>query len=102
MDSVIVRTVKKSRRVTAAAVAEEIRNSYAMTVPAPTVRGRLHDAGLKGRVARKKPFLTVKHRAARLKYATQCQEFTGETWKCVVFSDESSFSLTGSPGRAFV
>ncbi|KAJ8462969.1 hypothetical protein ONZ51_g10558 [Trametes cubensis] len=51
---------------------------------ARTVRRRLSEAGLPGRVRREKPYLSPLN------------------WKLVVFSDESKFNLFGSDGRQWV
>lgn len=102
LDHAIVRAVKKNRRVTAIRIAEEVSMSFKITLSPSTIRNRLHAAGLKGRAARKKPYLTKKHKAARTKYADDCLKFTPAEWQRVVFSDESSVWMTGSAGRVFV
>lgn len=102
VDRVIVRVTKQNRRSSAAQLAGDLKDRFDITVSPQTIRNRLHDAGLHGRAARKKPYLTKQHRAQRLKYANDCLKFTPDDWKRVIFSDESSVWLTGSAGRIYV
>jgi transposase len=43
--------------------------------------------------ARAKPFLTPKHKALRLKWALEHQNWTEDAWNQVIWTDESSFQL---------
>lgn len=47
---------------------------------------------------KKKPFLSAKHRAARLAWAKRHQHWTADDWKQVVFSDETKINVWGSDG----
>src|SRR6185437_11415215 len=49
--------------------------------------------GLKGRTARKKPYLTAVHMQKRIKRAYAHRDWTIEDWKHVLWSDESSIQL---------
>src|SRR6185437_16140623 len=64
-----------------------------MKVMPRTVRRILNRRGLKGRTARKKPYLTAVHMQKRIKWAYAHRDWTIEDWKHVVWSDESSIQL---------
>lgn len=55
-----------------------------------------------GRVARKKPLLTDRHRNVRLEWARQRKDWTVSDWNSIIWSDESKFNLFGNDGRVFV
>ena len=67
-----------------------------------TVKRRLADAGLNGRIARRKPLLLPRHKAARLQWAKEHKDWTVEKWNSVVWSDESKFNVFHSDGRTYV
>lgn len=54
-----------------------------------TMKRALIEAGCKTRSPAKRPFLTDKHKEARLKWAFEHREWTMEDWKKVVWSDET-------------
>ena len=54
-----------------------------------TVRRRLNDAGLYGRVAQKKPLLTDHHTLIRLNWAKEHKNWSVHDWNEVILSDES-------------
>lgn len=49
-------------------------------------------------IKKKRPFLSLKHRAARLQWAKRHQHWTVDDWKRVVFSDETKVNVWGSDG----
>src|SRR5204863_4894137 len=49
-----------------------------------------------------KPFLSKKHRRARMDFALAHQHWTLEDWKKVVWSDETKINRLGSDGRKWV
>jgi len=67
-----------------------------------TVRRRLVSAGLKARIARKKPFLNVQQRARRLKWAKEHVKWSKDEWSRVLWSDETRISIFGSDGVRYV
>ncbi len=71
-------------------------------ISASTVRRRAHEAGLFGRVARKKPYVNKMNRIKRLKYAKEMLKKSIDFWDTVVWSDESKFNLFGSDGKVMV
>lgn len=67
-----------------------------------TVRNRLIAAGLQGRRPAKKPFVSAKNRACRLKFAKEHELWTPRDWAKIVWSDESKINMCGSDGKSYV
>ena len=67
-----------------------------------SVQRPVHEIGLFGRVARKKPYVTKINRVKRLRYAKEMLEKPLRFWETVVWSDESKFNLFGSDGKVMV
>jgi len=67
-----------------------------------TERRRLHEAGSRGRKPRKKPLLSKKNIAKRLKWAKERINWTSKDWGRVLWSDESKFCIFGGINCAFV
>ena len=58
-----------------------------------TVRRRLTDAGLFGRIAAKKDILTPAHKQQRLAFAQAHRHWTVDQWRNVGFTDEKVFQI---------
>jgi len=58
-----------------------------------TIARVLAEEGLPSRVAAKKPFLSDRHRAARLAFAKMHKDWSVEDWKRVLWTDESTFEI---------
>ena len=56
-DRMIVRKIKSNRRISARVIKAEIEVELGMTSNTNTIRNRAHEAGLFGRVTRKKPLV---------------------------------------------
>ncbi|KAG2924927.1 hypothetical protein PC119_g13963 [Phytophthora cactorum] len=54
------------------------------------IRDRIHEAGLDGTSARKKPYLNPNHRRKRFAYANKFKNQTAGFWKRVLFTDEAA------------
>jgi hypothetical protein len=87
---------------TAVDVAKSLRNITNQPLHAQTVCRGLSLAGMKAVVKRKKPFLSKKHKKARMDFALAHQHWTVEDWKKVVWSDETKINRLGSDGRKWV
>ena len=85
----IVRKIKSNRRISAHVVKAEIEVELGMTLNANTIRNRAHEAGLFGRVARKKPLVNKVNRGKRLKFARDMLKKPIGFWETVIWSDES-------------
>jgi len=81
----------KDRRLTAKAIAIKTSPNFAKNgVSVNTVKRRLREVGLNGRVPRKKPLLSAKNKKARYQWAKDHLDLTQEDWKKVIFSDETT------------
>jgi transposase len=67
-----------------------------------TIDRRLQEAGLFGRVARKKRHYSGAEVAARLRFAEGYKSWTAEQWEQVLFSDEKCFYGYGFCGNIYV
>ena len=66
------------------------------------VHRRLHEVGLYGCVARKKPYVNKINRRKGLEYAENYLEKPFKFWNKVLWSDESKFNLFGSDRKVVV
>ena len=102
VDRIIQRKIKVDRRKSASVVKEELEKELGVIIHPNTVRNRIHEIGLYGRVARKKPLVNKPNRTKRIKYAKEMMEKSFSYWKDVLWSDESKFNLFGSDGKVMV
>lgn len=102
VDKCIKRISLKDPRKTSRQITEEIREQFNIEITSRTIRNRLIDCGLHGRVAIRKPLLSKKNRIARKAFARTHLSWTVEKWNTVLWSDESKFMLFGSDGRTYV
>jgi len=79
-----------------------IKRKLDLEVSPRTVDRRLIEAGLYGRVARRKRKYTNAERVKRLAFANGYRHWTAEQWKKVLFSDEKCFFGDGYCGRTYV
>ncbi|GMF34619.1 unnamed protein product [Phytophthora fragariaefolia] len=98
-DRRIVRAVEVNRFISAARLAAEVQNDIGRKVSRWTIRSRIHAAGFNGRSARKKPYLSKKHRRARLANAKKYCDLSAGQWEDVLFTDEARVELHGTTGR---
>jgi hypothetical protein len=96
------RLISSGKADTAVDVAKVLRNVTNQPLSTQTVRRYLKAAGLKAAVKKKKPFLSKRHRKARMDFALAHQDWTVEDWKKVVWSDETKINRFGSDGRKWV
>lgn len=101
-DNTIVREVKKNRRISSAQLANELREGLKVSISESTVRRRIRSAGFKGRIARKKPFISQVNRKKRLTFAKALVNKPASFWESIIWSDESKFELQGSKRRQYV
>lgn len=71
-------------------------------VGARTIRHVLQQNGLPGRVARKKPFLRLRHKKQRLDFASRLASASTSYFYRVVWSDETKVNLFDSDGRRYI
>jgi Transposase/DDE superfamily endonuclease len=94
--------ISSGKAETAVDVAKSLSHINNQTVSAQTVRRALKAAGMKAITKKKKPFLSKRHRKARMDFAITHQYWTVEDWKRVVWSDETKINRLGSDGKKWV
>ena len=73
-ERILHRRVKTNRRKSVISVKGELENELKIIISESTVRRRLHEVRLYGRVSRKKPYLNKINRRKRLEYAKNYRE----------------------------
>ncbi|GFY10783.1 hypothetical protein TNCV_1123061 [Trichonephila clavipes] len=90
---------KRNRRTTAQQVANQFLAASGKQISRKTVARRLRGGGLYARRPVVCLPLTRQHRTARLQWCREHHNWTEQDWACVLFSDESRFSLSSDCRR---
>lgn len=93
---------KRNRRKTAPEIASEFNRGRRHPISLTTVKRRLAEGNLHGRVAARKPLLRRGNRLKRLQWAQEHRTWTIEQWQKVLWTDESIFKVFGQNRRVFV
>jgi hypothetical protein len=98
----IVRQITTGKLDNAVQATQFINSIISNPVSPHTVRRTLKKAGLRSATKKKVPMLKAAHRARRLKFARDHQNWTVEDWKRVLWSDETKINRIGSDGKVYV
>ncbi|GFW47356.1 transposable element Tcb2 transposase [Trichonephila clavipes] len=101
-DRYIVLSAKRNRRTTAQQVANQFLAASGKQISRKTVARRLRGGGLCARRPVVCVPLTRQHRTARLQWCREHHNWTEQDWACVLFSDESRFSLPSDCRRQLI
>ncbi|GFT99177.1 transposable element Tc1 transposase [Trichonephila clavipes] len=101
-DRYIVLSAKRNRRTTAQQVAYQFLAASGKHISRNTVARRLRGGGLYARRPVVCVPLTRQHRTARLQWCREHHNWTEQDWACVLFSDESRFSLSSDCIRQLI
>ncbi|GFU63188.1 transposable element Tcb2 transposase [Trichonephila clavipes] len=93
---------KRNRRTTAQQVANQFLAASGKQISQKTVARRLRGGGLYARRPVVCVPLTRQHRTARLQWCREHHNWTEQDWACVLFSDESRFSLSSDCRRQLI
>ncbi|GFV03659.1 transposable element Tcb1 transposase [Trichonephila clavipes] len=101
-DRYIVLSAKSNRRTTAQQVTNQILAASGKQISRKTVSRRLRGGGLYARRPVVCVPLTRRHRTGRLQWCREHHNWTEQDWACVLFSDESRFSLSSDCRRQLI
>ncbi|GFV45210.1 transposable element Tc1 transposase [Trichonephila clavipes] len=101
-DRYIVLSTKRNRRATAQQVANQFLAASGKQISRKTVARRLRGGGLYARRPVVCVSLTRQHRTTRLQWCREHHNWTEQDWVCVLFSDESRFSLSSDCRRQLI
>ncbi|KAF0046089.1 hypothetical protein F2P81_002618 [Scophthalmus maximus] len=104
-DKFIRVTSLRNRRLTAAQIRDQVnatQSSSSRHISRTTVKRRLCESDLHGRIAARKPLLRTGNKQKRLVWAKEHKEWTLDQWKSLLWSDESKFEIFGSNHCVFV
>ncbi|GFV32681.1 transposable element Tcb2 transposase [Trichonephila clavipes] len=98
----IVLSAKRNNRTTAQQVANQFLAASGKQISQKTIVRRLRGGGLHTRRPVVCVPLTRQHRTARLQWCREHHNWTEQEWACVLFSDESRFSLSSDCRRQLI
>ncbi|GFT68439.1 transposable element Tcb2 transposase [Trichonephila clavipes] len=101
-DRYIVLSAKRNRRTTSQQVANQFLAASGKQISRKTVARRLREGGLYARRPVVCVPLTRQHRTARLQWCREHHNWTEQDWACVLFSEESRFSLSSDCRRQLI
>ncbi|GFX01395.1 transposable element Tcb2 transposase [Trichonephila clavipes] len=101
-DRYIVPSAKRNRRTTSQQVANQFLAASGKQISRKSVARRLRGGGLYARRPVVCVPLTRQHRTARLQWCREHHNWTEQDWTCVLFSDESRFSLSSDCRRQLI
>lgn len=98
----IISQINTGKAENAVQVTKNMNSILGSPISPQTVRNVLKKNNMKAVVKKKKPFLTTRHKKARLEWALKYKEWTVEDWKRVYWSDETKINRFGSDGKKWV
>ncbi|GFT04245.1 transposable element Tc1 transposase [Trichonephila clavipes] len=101
-DRYIVLSAKRNSRTTAQQVANQFLAASGKQISRETVARRFSGGGLNARISVVCVPLTRQHRTVRLQWCPEYHNWTEYDWACVLFSDESRFSLSSDCRRQLI
>ncbi|GBN27510.1 Transposable element Tcb1 transposase [Araneus ventricosus] len=101
-DRYLAVTAKRNRRSTASDLSRQPSSATGTTVSRQTVYRRLGHIGLYARRPVRCVPLTATHCRLRLAWSSEHALWTPQQWSCMMFSDESRFSLQSDSRRTFI
>ncbi len=96
----LVRKVKKNPKITVAELQRCIRE-MGESCRKSTITAALHQSGLYGRVARRKPLLSARHMKARMEFAKKHLKDSKMVTNKILWSDETKIELFGLNSKRY-
>lgn len=101
-DRTLVRMSAANPHLVARQLRQRWSTEHGVQASTSTVKSRLFNAGLVGRISKRKPLLSQQHKNARLQWARERQHWTVDDWRRCFFSDESPIHLVMSRQQRYV
>ncbi|KFM62434.1 Transposable element Tcb1 transposase, partial [Stegodyphus mimosarum] len=101
-DRYLAVTAKRNRRSTVSDLSRQLSSATGTTISRRTVYRHLGQIGLYARRPVRCVPLTATHCRLRLAWSREHALWTPQQWACVMFSDESRFSLQSDSRRTFI
>ncbi|GFW94694.1 HTH_Tnp_Tc3_2 domain-containing protein [Trichonephila clavipes] len=101
-DRYLAVTANRNRRSTASDLSRQLSSATGTTVSRQTVYRRLGHIGLYARIHVRCVPLTATHCRLRLTWSREHALWTPQQWSCVMFFDESRFSLQSDSRRTLI
>ena len=98
-DRFIKMVALQNRAATLRDIARSYEDATGVDIGSDTVRRRLATHGIFRRIAKRKPLLTRRHKADRLRWARDHAHWTEDDWNSVLWTDESKFTIFGNGKR---
>jgi hypothetical protein len=98
----IIREVTNGNLQTAVDVQRRLSNDFSAHVSVNRARQVLKEGGLTADHKKRRPKLTLEHRAKRMEFVRRYEHWAIDDWKRVVFSDGSKINRMGSDGVLWV
>jgi len=99
---ILRRTMRRSRQLSAESIATDLQTLCGLQFSSRTVHKELHGMGFHGRAVASKPYITKCNAKRRMQWCKTRRHWTLEQWRCVLWSDESRFSVWQSDGWVWV
>ena len=93
---------RKNRLSSVSTLTTEFQTGSGSNVSTRTVRWELQEMGFHGQAVGHKPKITMRNAKSRLERCKARCHWTLEQWKCVLWSDESRFTIWQSDGQIWV
>ena len=97
----LVREVKRNPKITLAEL-QRCSGKMGQSSRKTTITAALHQSGIYGRVARRKPLLSAKHMKARLEFARKHLKDSQTLRNKILWSDETKIELFGLNSKRYV
>lgn len=97
-----MRKIKANPKASVPKLASEVATLIKRSISTETVRRVLRKNNINGRVARKRPYISVVNQRKRLEFAKNHINLPPSFWEGVMFTDETKINLFGSDGRQMV
>ena len=94
--------VRRGRQLSVESIATNLQTSCGLQISSLTVRRELHGMGFHGRATASKSYISKCNARRQMQWCKACRHWTLEEWRCILWNDESRFSIWQSDGQVWV